>query len=152
MRGQYGRHARRDVSNGRRHQNRRGVVCPEELRFCSGRGSRDHSDQRRRRASEMSRALDIRLFIRLVLLWLVCPCHPQREAAFSALFLGALAPHLRPSTSHSASCEQFRRSSAMRPSGAFRARRCHALARCCASLAFAWNRCASLKTPSSARH
>ena len=67
-------------------------------------------------------------------------------------FRGALATLLRPSTSHSANCEQFRPLSEMRPSGAFCARRCHALARCCASLAFAWNRCASLRTPSSARH
>lgn len=67
-------------------------------------------------------------------------------------FRGALATLLRPSTSHSASCEQFRLLSATRPSGAFCALRCHALARCCASLAFAWNRCASLRTPSSARH
>lgn len=67
-------------------------------------------------------------------------------------FRGALATLLRPSTSHSANCEQFRPLSEMRPSGAFCARRCHALARCCASLALAWNRCASLRTPSSARH
>ena len=94
----------------------------------------------------LARALQTFACSWLVLLWLVCPRHPKWEAA-SRLVPRSLGTLLRPSTGH----EQFRPSSAMRPSGAFRARRCHALARCCASLAFAWNRCASLRSSSSAR-
>lgn len=99
----------------------------------------------------LARALETFACSWLVLLWLVCPRHPKWEAA-CRLVPRSLGTLLRPSTSHSACYEQFRPLSEMRLSGAFCARRCHALARCCASLAFAGNRCASLRTPSSARH
>ena len=83
--------------------------------------------------------------------WLVRPCHPQREVASRRVPWCACDLS---SAEYESLCMLRAISSliAVRPSGAFRARRCHALARCCASLAFASNRCASLKTPSSARH
>src|SRR5665213_2573150 len=58
----------------------------------------------------LARALQTFACSSLVLLWLVCPCHPQRRQPLG-VFRGALAALLRPSTSHSASCEQFRPSS-----------------------------------------